>query len=87
MPKRAALKILNPVLAILMLSQLLSGLWHSQLSDGTFTWLHVRGGVALVVALVLQVAVNWDQMRSADMRPRNHISAKPGARPRQASAG
>jgi hypothetical protein len=87
MPKHATLKILNPVLAILMLSQLLSGLWHSQLSAGTFTWLHVRGGVALVVALVLQVAVNWDHIRSAEMRPRNHISAKPGSHSRQASAG
>jgi hypothetical protein len=86
MLKNTTLRILNPVLAILMLSQLLSGIWHSQLSAETFTWLHVRGGVALIVALVLHVAVNWDWVRTTGSLSENHIRARPCSHVRHASS-
>lgn len=86
MPKNATLKILNPVLAILLLSQLLSGFWHSQLSAETFAWLHMRGGVALIVALVLQIGVNWDLIRTTGAASRNHIAARAHPHPRHVSA-
>jgi hypothetical protein len=64
MPNKPTLRILNPILAVLMASQLLSGVCRSHVSPETFTWLHVRGGVALMVALAFHLTANWDWVRS-----------------------
>ncbi len=86
MPKNTTLRILNPLLALLMLSQLLSGLWRPHLSPEAFMWLHTRGGVALLAAVMLHVAANWDWVwATAGGSSRGRAKAKPCPPPRQPS--
>jgi hypothetical protein len=69
MAKNATLKILNPILAVLFVSQVLSGIFSSYLSPETFQWLHRRGAIALVAGTVLHVVLNWNWVR-ATLLPR-----------------
>jgi hypothetical protein len=64
MQKNAALKILNPILAVLILSQGLSGLLRDRLSLATFQWVHERGGVLLLVCVALHVILNRSWIRA-----------------------
>jgi len=63
MAKNATLKILNPILAVLIVSQVISGLFSTHLSPEAFEWLHRRGAIALTVGTVLHVVLNWDWVR------------------------
>jgi hypothetical protein len=62
--KNTALKIVNPILAILMLNQPFSGLLLSVTHWETFEGLHVVGGVLLFVFAVVHVMLNWKWVTS-----------------------
>ncbi len=66
--KNAALKILNPILGLLVLSQLLTGMLHGHLSDELFEVVHKGGGSVLVVAAALHLLLNWSWVRNAYFR-------------------
>ena len=59
MNKNTALKIVNPILAILILNQPLSGLLLSVTHWEFFEGLHVVGGVLLFLFAVVHVMLNW----------------------------
>jgi protein-S-isoprenylcysteine O-methyltransferase Ste14 len=59
MNKNSALKVVNPVLAILMLNQPFSGLLYSVTDWDTFESLHIGGGILLVVLAAVHLMLNW----------------------------
>jgi len=59
MDKNAMLKVVNPVLAILMLNQPFSGLLTLLTDWDIFEGLHVGGGVLLVLVAVVHLMLNW----------------------------
>ncbi|MBN1826053.1 MAG: hypothetical protein JW958_07290 [Candidatus Eisenbacteria bacterium] len=64
MRKNAVLKILNPILGLLLLNQLLTGLSRGGLPSEAFETLHEGGGIALAVVAVLHVYMNRNWIRA-----------------------
>ena len=73
MSKTKALKILNPILALLFLSQACTGLLHSSIYYKVYDVVHGGGGIALIVAGLLHIYLNWAWVRS------NFFKRKAGA--------
>jgi len=57
--KNAALKIVNPALAILMLNQPFSAFLSEVTDWDLFEGLHVLGGVLLLMAAAAHLMLNW----------------------------
>jgi len=53
MKRSIALKVINPVLAVLMISQIFSGLFSGALPHEAFEILHEGGGITLAVLVSL----------------------------------
>lgn len=69
MSKNAALKVLNPILVVLVVSQALSAIFADDLSFQTFQWLHKGGGALLLIGIGLHIVLNWPWFR-ANLLPR-----------------
>jgi nucleoside recognition membrane protein YjiH len=63
MNKNTALKIVNPVLALLLLIQPFSGLLLSVTDWETLEDLHVGGGIALIVFAAIHLMLNWNWVK------------------------
>jgi hypothetical protein len=63
MNKTSALKLLNPVLAVLVLNQPLSIYLHEATHLEAFEFLHLGGGVLLVIGAALHLILNWSWVR------------------------
>ena len=59
MNKNKVNKVLVPILAILVINQILTGMFGMSLSPGAFDVLHRGGAMALLVAVSLHVILNW----------------------------
>lgn len=59
MNKRSTLKIVNVLLGILILNQATTGLLHDILPHDIFEFLHEKGGVAIFIAALVHVYLNW----------------------------
>jgi hypothetical protein len=68
MAKNKMLKLLNPILAILILTQALSALLADHLSHDVFEVVHEGGGVVLVLGIVLHVILNFAWVRTTYRR-------------------
>ena len=64
MKRNLAHKILNPVLAVLLAGQVLSGLFRHQLPRGFFGPFHEVVGIALAVAVLLHLVLNWNWVKA-----------------------
>jgi len=69
MQKNTMFKILNPILAVLTVSQGLSGIFAEHLAPQVFQWLHKGGGILLLAGIALHVILNWSWVR-ASLLPR-----------------
>lgn len=68
MTRNSALKVLNPILAILLLNQVLSAFLSSILPRGTFALLHKGGGLVFACAATLHVILNWNWIKATFFR-------------------
>ena len=59
MNKRNLLKIVTILLALLILNQAATALIHDLLPRDTFEFLHEGGGIAMFVAALVHVYLNW----------------------------
>ena len=59
MNKRNLLKIVNILLALLILNQATTALLHDLLSKDAFEFLHEGGGLTLFIAALVHVYLNW----------------------------
>jgi protein-S-isoprenylcysteine O-methyltransferase Ste14 len=63
MKRHSALRILNPILALLLLNQIIVGLFHLSLPHNAFEILHQGGGIILAAAALLHVILNWNWVK------------------------
>jgi len=63
MNKTKALKLLNLILAALVLNQALMALLHDALPKEVFEVTHGGGGVFLVLGVVIHLILNWNWVR------------------------
>ena len=70
MQRNTALKTLNPVLGLLLLVQVGSGLLRGFLSRDAFGFLHFWGGMALMAVAAAHVVLNWNWVRANILRRR-----------------
>ena len=75
MKRNTALNILNPILGLLFLNQVITGLLADSIPPDTFEVLHVGGGIAFAVAAVLHVVLNWSWVKA------NFLKKAPKAEP------
>lgn len=66
--KPTALKILNPVLALLVLVQISTGLFHSSIPHEMFELLHEFNGLILFTGIVLHWILNGRWIRTTYFR-------------------
>ncbi len=66
--KNSMLKIINPILAVLLVNQALTGLLHDMMPDEAFEFVHEGGGIVLVIASILHVILNWNWIKSTYLR-------------------
>ena len=70
MNKRNLLKIVNILIALLILNQATTALIHDLLPRDVFGFLHKNGGVILFVAVLIHVYLNWAWVKSNILRSR-----------------
>ena len=64
MKKTTALKVLNPILGILLINQIMTGILHETLTPETFKILHPTGGLILAIVAFLHVILNWNWIKA-----------------------
>lgn len=68
MTKSKMLTILNPILAVLVITQGLSAVLGDQLPREAFEVVHEGGGGVLLVGIVLHVILNWNWVHGNFLR-------------------
>ena len=68
MKRMKVLKVLNPVIAILILNQAITGIFHKAIHYETYEWLHGGGGIVTLIAIILHVILNWNWVRSSFLK-------------------
>ena len=74
MQKNRILKILNPVLAVLLISQIASGLSGMSLSYKVFNVVHKGGAFVLMACALVHIALNWSWIRATYFKKRTSSS-------------
>lgn len=64
MKKNVQLKVLNALLALLLVSQALTGLFRDSIPDNVFADIHVPGGLLIITGVILHVILNWGWVRA-----------------------
>ena len=59
MKRNRFLKVLNPVLAILFVNQILTGMFADMLPRAGFEILHKGGGILFALVGIMHVVLNW----------------------------
>ena len=62
--KFTILKIINPILALLLLNQVLTAIFHDAISHEAFEILHQGGGVAFAATAALHLILNWNWVKA-----------------------
>ena len=65
MRRSTALKFVNPVLAILLISQVGTGILHGVLPRQLFDVAHEMAGLVLGAMILLHVILNWNWVRAS----------------------
>ena len=68
--KKFALKILNLVIALLLLNQVLTALLSGALSRGLFEKVHETGGFLLFLGVVFHLLLNWGWVKATYLKRR-----------------
>ena len=73
MKRNTMLKILNPILGLLALNQILTGVFRGALSRETFEIMHEGGGFVFAGAALLHVILNWNWVKANFFRRRQKM--------------
>jgi len=74
MNRNSVLKILNPILGLLVVNQIVTGLLADTIPREAFEILHEGGGIALAVVALVHVVLNWNWIQA------NYRRKLPGTR-------
>jgi hypothetical protein len=69
MTKTVALKIVNPILGAVVLTQVLTGFLNGLMSRDVFETVHLVGGILIVIMVALHVTLNWPWIKATFFRP------------------
>ena len=75
MKRNTMLKIVNPILGVLLVNQIVTGIFHGGLSHETFEIMHEGGGILLALAAGLHVVLNWNWIRTNFLKGRSTSEA------------
>ena len=75
MKRNTALKILNPILAALVLYQALTGIFRALIPLAVFEVIHPAGGIALALVAATHLSLNWNWVKA------NYRRGNPAAQP------
>ena len=64
MKRNTALKILNPILLVLFVSQAVTALFHAKLSHEAFEFFHQGGGMILIALIVVHLILNFNWLKA-----------------------
>lgn len=64
MSKNKTLRVLNIVLAVLLINQWVGGTVYPKISESMFEWGHERAGILLGVAAIIHLALNWNWVKA-----------------------
>jgi len=64
MKKNTALKIVNPILLVLIISQAATGLLRMKLSPEAFEFIHEGGGIVLVGLVIAHLILNLNWVKA-----------------------
>lgn len=64
MNRTKLLKIINPILFILILSQGTTGLGHEYIPGELFEVIHFNGGRLIILFVIIHLALNWGWVKS-----------------------
>lgn len=70
MSRNMALRILNPVLALVLINQVFSGAFRESLPYKVFAVLHQGGAVILIIAVLLHVGLNGNWIKAQYLKKR-----------------
>ena len=62
--KKFILKILNPIIALLLINQVFTALISGALSHELFEKLHQTGGLLLLLGVVIHLLLNWSWVKT-----------------------
>jgi hypothetical protein len=79
MKRNTALKILNPILLVLIVSQAVSGLFRAKLSPEAFELIHEDGGMILIGLIVVHLVLNFNWVK-ANYFPKQRSMPRSGKR-------
>jgi len=68
MSKSGALKVVNAVLAILILTQAGSGFFAIEIGHEAFEVIHKGGAAVLLVCIAVHIGLNWGWVKTAYRR-------------------
>ena len=60
--------MINPLLAIVFIVQVLTGIFHEPIGYETFAFIHPRAGVFLLLLAVLHLYLNWNWIKSSYLK-------------------
>ena len=75
MKRNTALKILNPVLAVLFINQALSGIFHHQISYEAFEILHKAAGKVFIGLVVVHFVLNFNWIKANYLKRRTRTQS------------
>lgn len=64
MKRSTALKILNPILLVLFVSQAMTGLFHTKISYKAFEFFHEGGGKILIALIAVHIILNFNWVKA-----------------------
>ncbi len=64
MKRNSILKVLNPVLVILLLNQILTGVFHDAIPKEAYEIFHEGGGISFSFAALLHLIFNWNWVKA-----------------------
>jgi len=64
MKKNIALKILNPIVALLLLCQVSTAIIMVALGNGIIEVIHETGGILLTLGALLHLSLNWNWVKA-----------------------
>ena len=78
MQKNTVLKVVNPVLAVLILNQPFSGFLYSWTDWDAFETMHVGGGILLLMFAAIHLILNWKWVQVNFLNYANKKKVKAG---------
>ena len=73
MKRNAALKILNPIIILLFISQALTALLRSNISREVFRVLHMRFGMVFIALVVVHFILNFNWIKASYFKTKARI--------------